>query len=73
MEPGGTMPHSQGLSNNSYPEPNPNYQSSSEALCDVSERRLFLQCEVVSLTSNRQAGGPLLVGCPRLLIQYIRS
>ena len=26
MEPGGSMPHSQGLSNNSYPEPNqPNY------------------------------------------------
>ena len=26
MEPGGLMPHSQGLSNNSYPEPNqPNY------------------------------------------------
>ena len=26
MEPGGSMPHSQGLSNNSYPEPNqPNF------------------------------------------------
>ena len=26
MEPGGSIPHSQGLSNNSYPEPNqPNY------------------------------------------------
>ena len=26
MESGGSMPHSQGLSNNSYPEPNqPNY------------------------------------------------
>ena len=26
MEPGGSMPHSQGLSNNTYPEPNqPNY------------------------------------------------
>ena len=26
MEPGGSMPHSQGLSNNSHPEPNqPNY------------------------------------------------
>ena len=34
---------------------------------------LFLQREVVSLTPNPQAGGPLLVGCPRLLIQYIRS
>ena len=28
MEPGGSMPHSQGLSNNSYPEPNqPNYNN----------------------------------------------
>ena len=27
MEPGGSMPHSQGLSNNPYPEPNqPNYR-----------------------------------------------
>ena len=31
---------------------------------------LFLQCEVFSLSPNSQAGGPLLVGCPRLLIQY---
>ena len=34
---------------------------------------LFLQCEVVSLTSHPQAGGPLLVGCPWLLIQYNTS
>ena len=51
MESGGSMQHSQGLSNNSYPEPSqfhvhffivmvvPNHQSSSEALCDVSEQR----------------------------------
>ena len=26
-----------------------------------------------STSPNPQAGGPLLVGCPRLLIQYIRS
>jgi hypothetical protein len=38
-----------------------------EALCNISK-----QCEVVSLTPNPQAGGPLLVGSPRLLIQYIR-
>ena len=32
MEPGGSMPHSQGLSNNSYPEPNqPNYNKKSIA------------------------------------------
>jgi len=28
---------------------------------------------VVSISSNPQAGGPPLVGCPRLLIQFIRS
>ena len=90
MEPGGSMPHSQGLSNNPYLDPNqpyasyhiscpfffamvvPNYQYSSEALYNVSYQRWFLQCEVVSLTSSPQAGGPLVVGS-RLLIQYIRS
>ena len=64
------MTSSQGLSYNPYPQTN---QWSSEALCDISEQRWFLQCEVVSLTPNPQAEGPLLVGCPRLLIQYIRS
>jgi hypothetical protein len=29
--------------------------------------------EVVSPTPNPQAGGPPLVSCPQLLIQYIRS
>ena len=32
----------------------------SESLCNISEQ-LFLQCEVVSLTPNPQAGGPLLI------------
>jgi hypothetical protein len=32
----------------------------------------FLRWEVVSPTPKSQPGGPLLVGCPRLLIQYIR-
>jgi len=32
-----------------------------------------LQGGVVSTSSNPQAGGPPLVGCPRLLIQFIRS
>ena len=50
----------------------PNYQSSSEALCNLKEDD-FLQREVVSLTLNLQAGGSLLVGSLRLLIQYIRS
>jgi len=33
----------------------------------------FLRRKVVSTSSNPQAGGPQLVGRPRLLIQYIRS
>ena len=32
-----------------------------------------LQGRVVSTSPNPQAGGPPLVGCPRLLIQFIRS
>ena len=32
-----------------------------------------LQGGVVSTLPNTQAGGPPLVGCPRLLIQFIRS
>jgi hypothetical protein len=31
----------------------------------------FLRRGVVSTSPNPQAGGPLLVGCPRLLIQFI--
>jgi hypothetical protein len=34
---------------------------------------LFLRRGVVSPTINTQAGGTPLVGCPRLLIQYIHS
>jgi hypothetical protein len=33
----------------------------------------FSQWGVVSTSPNPQSGGPPLVGCPRLLIQYIRS
>jgi len=34
--------------------------------------KVFLQGGVVSTSPYPQAGGPLLVGCPRLLIQFIR-
>ena len=34
---------------------------------------VFLQGGVVSNSPNPQAEGPTLVGCPRLLIQFIRS
>jgi hypothetical protein len=33
----------------------------------------LLQAGVVSTLPNPQAGGPHFVGCPRLLIQFIRS
>ena len=69
METRGSVSHSQGLSNNPYPKQN---QSSFEALCDVS-KQIILQCETVILTPNPQTGGPLLIGCPLLFIQYIRS
>ena len=35
--------------------------------------RIFLRGWVVSASPNPQAGGPPLVGCPPLLIQFIRS
>ena len=44
-----------------------------QQMCDFSEQRWFLQCEVFNPTPNPQAGGQLLVGCPRLIIQYNRS
>jgi len=34
---------------------------------------VFLRRGVVSTSPNSQAGGPPLVGCPRLLIQFIHS
>ena len=45
MEPGGSMPHSQGLSS----------QSDSEALCDVSEHPCFYS---VRLLASRQTSKP---------------
>ena len=45
------------------------YQSSSEVLCNVSERWWFLQCEVVSLTPNPQAGA-LIIFTNTIIITY---
>jgi len=42
-------------------------------LYECSVTRYFLRWGVVSTSPNSQAGGPPFVGCPRLLIQYIRS
>ena len=47
--------------------------SLSGGLLFVSQRDTFLRYGVVSTSSNPQAGGPPLFGCPRLLIKYIRS
>ena len=44
MEPGGSMPHSQEFSNNSYPEPNqPNNKQASIRTIDTSEARFSLE------------------------------
>ena len=34
---------------------------------------MFLRWGVISMSPNPQAGGPSLVGCPQMLIQYIRN
>jgi hypothetical protein len=44
-----------------------------EAPVYVSKLRQFLRCRVVNTSPNRRAGGPPLVGCMRLLSQYIRG
>ena len=51
----------------------PQYQSRSEALVNNSWQDTFLLWGLVSTSPIPQAGGPPLVGCPQLLIQYIRS
>jgi hypothetical protein len=52
----------------------PGYQSSSQAFfVNVSQHDMFLRWGDISTSLNPQAGRPLLVDCPRLLIQYIRS
>jgi hypothetical protein len=43
------------------------------AYCLTVSQHMFLLGGVVSTSPKPQAGGPPLVGCPRLLIQYIRS
>jgi hypothetical protein len=50
------------------------YHSRSQAYSlTVSHHDTFLRWEVISASPNPQAGGPPLVGCPRLLIQYSNS
>jgi len=47
-------------------------QSRSEVSVHDSQQNHFLRRGVVDTSPNPQAGGPPLVGCPRLFIQYIR-
>jgi hypothetical protein len=63
MEPGDSLPCSQ----------EPAKSSKSEALCNTSQDTGFLRRGTVNPPSDPQAGVTPLVGCPRLLIQYIRS
>ena len=42
-------------------------------VCEYYVTKYVLTGGVVSTSPNPQSGGPPLVGCPRLLIQYIRS
>ena len=48
-------------------------QSKAEALWKFRNMGEFIRRGVVSTSPNPQSAGPPLVGCPRLLIQYIRS
>jgi hypothetical protein len=74
MEPGGSLPHSQQPATCPYPVAGavPKNQSRSEASL-FRNIIFFLRWGVVSTSPNPQAGGPPPVGCPRMLIQYIRS
>jgi hypothetical protein len=75
MEPEGSLLCSQEPATCPYPEPN-EFQSIRpipRPFVTFRNMFLFLRWGVVSPPPNPQAGGPPLVGCPRLLIQYIRS
>jgi len=52
--------------------PKVHYRTHKRPHVSVSEQ-IFLQGGVVSTSPKLQAGGPPLVGCSRLLIQFIRS
>ena len=72
MEPEGSLPSSQQPATCPYPEPDRSSRSP-RLLCLVRHMVKFLRWGVVTTSPNFQAGEPPLVGCPRLLIQYIRS
>ena len=64
MEPGGSMPHSQGLSNNSYPEPNhPNYYNNTN--------KDFSQSHLDSVISREFDFTFLVDGISLVLVVYV--
>ena len=79
MEPEGSFPSSQAPATFSYPEPTPSSPHNPFPLPQDPSRpwvvlnNFFPRGGVVSASPNPEAGGPPLVGCPRLLIQLIRS
>jgi hypothetical protein len=86
MEPEGSELCSQQPATGPYPEPDesnpPNFSTihfnivprpTSIFICSLLTSCFLLQLAVVSLTSNHQARGPPLVGCPRVLIQCVCS
>ena len=64
MEPEGSLPHSQ-----AFPTCPPEETSHKWMFLNMN----VLQGGVISTSHNPQAGGPPFVGCPWLLIQFIRS
>jgi len=75
METESSSPYSQVPATCPYPaQVVPDYQSWSETFfVNDSLHDTFLRWGVVSTSPNPQAGGPPQLGCPRLIIQYIRS
>jgi len=68
MEPEGSLPHSQVSVTCPYPA-----VQVRDFLYEYFVTVYVLGWGVVSTSPNPQAGGPPLVGCPQLLIQYMRS
>jgi len=72
MEPECSLPHSQVPASSPYPELG-RTKVSVQVRGFQCEQDTFLSWGIVSTSPNPQPGGPRYVGCPLLLIQYIRS
>jgi hypothetical protein len=75
----GSLPHSQEPTNCPYPEPDRSSLGSTQVsvrfggFCDWFITWLSFYGEEFSAPRSTPSEGPPFVGCPRLLIQYIRS